>query len=102
MELVKSNILQALILTKDEEPNIGRVLSKLQWLEKVVVLDSYSTDATVEIAGSFANVDLHSRIFDTHATQWNYGLSLMDSKWVLSLDADYILSDDFIKEIKEN
>ncbi len=101
MELVKSSILQALILTKDEEPNIGRVLSKLGWLEKVVILDSFSTDKTIEIAESFPNVILFSRIFDTHAAQWNYGLSLLDSKWVLSLDADYVLPDDFVKEVKE-
>ena len=101
MKLVKSSILQALILTKDEEPNIGRVLSRLEWLEKVVLLDSFSTDKTLEIAKSFPNTTIHSRIFDTHAAQWNYGLSLLDSKWVLSLDADYILPDNFIKEVAE-
>lgn len=101
MESVKSNILQALILTKDEEPNIGRVLSRLEWLEKVVILDSFSTDKTIEIADSFLNVTIYSRTFDTHAAQWNYGLSLLDSKWILSLDADYILPDEFIAEVKE-
>ena len=101
MDLIKSDILQALILTKDEDPNIGRVLERLKRLEKVIVLDSFSTDDTPEIARSFPNVELHQRIFDTHAAQWNYGLSLASSKWVLSLDADYILDDDFIGEIRE-
>lgn len=101
MELIKSDILQAIILTKNEEPNIGRVLSRLEWLEKVIILDSFSTDKTIETVKTFPNIEIHERTFDTHATQWNYGLSLANSKWILSLDADYILNEDFIEEIKE-
>jgi len=101
METVKSEVLQALILTKNEEPNLKRVLDKLTWLDKVVILDSFSTDNTVSIAGTYKNVDVHQRVFDTHALQWNYGLSLLDSKWILSLDSDYVLPDDFIAETRE-
>lgn len=98
MNIMSSTLLQALILTKNEEPNLKRVLDQLTWLEKVVILDSYSTDATLEIAASYRNVVLIQRPFDTHGKQWNYGLSLLDSEWVLSLDADYVLPDDFIAE----
>jgi glycosyltransferase involved in cell wall biosynthesis len=101
MESIKSDIVQALILTKDEDPNIGRVLEHLQWLEKVIVLDSFSTDKTLEIVGAFPNAEVHQRVFDTHATQWNYGLSLIDSKWILSLDSDYILDEGFVAEIRK-
>ena len=94
-----SPTIQALILTKDEEPNIGRVLGHLDWLESVVVLDSFSTDATEEIVRSFPNTSFHQREFDTHANQWNQGLSLLNSEWVLSLDADYVLTPDFVQEI---
>lgn len=98
MEIISSTQLQALILTKNEEPNIKRVLDKLTWLEKVVILDSYSTDTTLEIAAAYPNVTVVQRAFDTHGLQWNYGLSLLDSEWVLSLDADYVLPDDFTQE----
>lgn len=91
--------LQALILTKNEEPNLRRVLDRLRWLERVVIVDSYSTDSTLEIAGSYPNVDVFQRAFDTHGKQWNYGLSLVESKWVLSLDADYVLTEEFVHEI---
>ena len=47
MKILKSGQLSALILTYNEEANIGRVLSKLTWLEKVVVLDSYSISTMV-------------------------------------------------------
>jgi glycosyltransferase involved in cell wall biosynthesis len=101
MELISSTILQALILTKNEEPNLRRVLDKLTWLEKVVILDSFSTDATLDIIASYPNTVVVQRPFDTHGQQWNYGLSLLDSEWVLSLDADYVLPDDFIGETKK-
>jgi len=100
MELTKSNNLTCLILTKNEEPNLKRVLDKLTWLEKIIILDSYSTDATLEIAKSYPNVVIHQRKFDTFAIQCNYGLSLIDTEWVLSLDADYVLTDELIEEIK--
>lgn len=101
MDIVSSTLLQALILTKDEEPNLKRVLDKLTWLEKVVILDSYSTDATLDIAASYTNTVVVQRPFDSFASQCNYGLALLDSQWVLSLDADYVLTDEFIEETKK-
>ena len=101
MNAPKSTSLTALILTKNEEPNLNRVLKKLTWLEKIIILDSFSTDATIEIARSYQNVVLYQRKFDTFATQCNYGLSLITTDWVLSLDADYVLTDGFIEETKK-
>lgn len=98
--MISATQLQALILTKNEEPNLKRVLDKLTWLEKVVILDSFSTDTTLEIAAAYPNTVIEQRPFDTHGKQWNYGLSIVTSEWVLSLDADYVLTDDFIEETK--
>jgi len=91
-----------LILTFNEEPNIGRVLEKLTWASEVVVLDSGSTDRTREIATSFKNVRWETRPFDSFAGQCNYALDQLipSDRWVLSLDADYVLSDDFPGEIE--
>lgn len=100
MEKINSNVLSALILTFNEEENIGRVLDKLGWLERIIVLDSHSTDTTIDIVKSYPNTELHFRDFDTHSTQWNYGLSLMTSQWVLTLDADYVLTPEFISEAR--
>ena len=101
MKTVSISVLQALIITKNEDPNIRRVLNKLRWLERVIILDSYSTDRTIEIVRSFPNVEIHYRPFDTFARQCNYGLSLLSSEWVLSLDADYVLTDAFISETRQ-
>jgi glycosyltransferase involved in cell wall biosynthesis len=101
MDQIGAELLQAVILTRDEEPNLHRVLDKLTWLERVVIVDSFSTDATLSIAASFPNVTLVQRVFDTHAGQWNYGLAMANSKWILSLDADYVLTDEFITETRQ-
>ena len=88
-----------LILTFNEEANIGRVLERLKWAPRVVILDSFSTDRTLDIVQSFPNVDVHQRAFDSFAGQCNYGLSLVETEWVLSMDADYVLTPGLIDEI---
>lgn len=80
-----------LILTYNEAPNLRRVLERLRWATQIVVLDSGSTDETLAIAAEFPQVRVLHRPFDTFAQQCNWGLAQMESEWVLSLDADYVL-----------
>ncbi|MEZ0276581.1 MAG: glycosyltransferase family 2 protein [Roseimicrobium sp.] len=86
------------ILTFNEEANIARCLERLAWADQVLVLDSFSTDGTAEIAASFSNVRIEKRIFDDHTSQWNHAVSLCNTPWVLSLDADYLIPVDFTAE----
>ncbi|WP_414562418.1 MULTISPECIES: glycosyltransferase family 2 protein [unclassified Anabaena] len=88
-----------LILTYNEAANIGRTLEHLTWAKQIIVIDSYSTDTTLEILNSYSQVQVFQRKFDTHGQQWNYGLEQVSSRWVLSLDADYIVPDELISEI---
>ena len=85
-----------LVLTYNEAPNIRRCLEKLSWAQRVVVLDSISTDETVQLVRQFPNTELMVRQFDNHTAQWNHGIDQVQSPWVLSLDADYVLTDEFI------
>ena len=89
-----------LILTYNEAPNIGRILQRLTWAKRIVVIDSYSTDETLEILRSFPQVEVYQREFDTAANQDNYGLDQITTEWALSLDADYLLTDELIEELK--
>jgi glycosyltransferase involved in cell wall biosynthesis len=91
-----------LLLTFNEEANIARTLDCLGWAREVVVLDSGSTDETIEIISRYKNVRLLTRQFDSHAKQWNFGLleSGIQTEWVLALDADYVLDDHFISGLK--
>lgn len=89
-----------LILTFNEAYNIERTLQRLTWAKTILVIDSYSTDETIGILQSYPQVQVFKRDFDTHANQWNYGLQQVTSEWILSLDADYILTDELIAEIE--
>src|SRR5882672_11322387 len=91
-----------LILTFNEAPNIGRTLEQLRWARDIVVVDSFSNDETVEIAHSFPRVRVFQRKFDKHEAQWNFGLSEtgIATGWVLALDADYVLSPEFVDELR--
>jgi glycosyltransferase involved in cell wall biosynthesis len=87
-----------LILTYNEAPNIGRTLSKLAWAQRIVVIDSGSTDGTLEMLRSYPRVEVFYNPFVDFARQCNYGLMQVVSPWVLSLDADYELSEQLIHE----
>lgn len=88
-----------MILTFNEEANIERTLSKLAWARKIIVVDSGSSDRTLEIVGRFPQAVILKRPFDSAAAQCNFGLQHIDSEWVLSLDADYVLSEGLLAEL---
>ncbi|MHC5820292.1 MAG: glycosyltransferase family 2 protein [Nostoc sp.] len=89
-----------LILTYNEAPNIERILQLLAWANKIIVIDSYSTDETLKILYSYPQIEVFQKKFDSFASQCNYGLGKISSEWVLSLDSDYVLTDELIDEIK--
>lgn len=88
-----------LILTFNEAPNLRRTLERLKWAKEVVLLDSGSTDDTLAIASVFPNVRVVRRVFDNHTAQWNFGISLCQTNWIFSLDADYIVPQYFAEEL---
>ncbi len=88
-----------LLITHDEAPNIARTLDKLGWARRIVVIDSGSTDDTVRIARNYPQVEVIFHPFSDFASQCNFGLAQVTSAWVLSLDADYELSDHLVDEL---
>jgi glycosyltransferase involved in cell wall biosynthesis len=88
-----------MVFTLNEEANIGRTLGKLTWAKKILVIDSGSTDRTLEIVHQYPQAIVFRRDFDTAACQFNFGLTHVDSEWVLCLGADYVLSDGLISEM---
>ena len=87
------------VLTLNEEPNIGRLLEDLAWARTVVVVDSGSTDRTADVARRFGNVRWLVRPFDSHAAQWQFAIGSADTDYVLALDADYRVPADFVGEL---
>jgi glycosyltransferase involved in cell wall biosynthesis len=89
-----------LIITFNEAPNLRRTLNKLVWAQRIVVVDSGSTDETIDILRGYRNVEVFQHSFVDFASQCNFGLSQVMTPWVLSLDADYELSDELVIELQ--
>lgn len=87
-----------LILTHNEEINIASCLDALCWCDDICIIDSGSTDATLEIAARYPQVRVLHRAFDNFAGQRNFGLEAADFRheWVLHLDADEVVTDAFV------
>ena len=91
----------AIILTFNEESNIEQcILSILDFCSRIVLVDSFSTDSTVEIARRMG-CDVYFHKFDNYSKQFNYGLKNtgIDTEWVLRIDADERLTPFAKKEI---
>jgi len=97
--------ISAVIITYNEERNIGRCLESLQGVvDEIVVVDSYSDDRTEEICRSYNAVFIR-HIFRGHIEQKNWAILQASHPFILSLDADEALSTELknsILEVKEN
>lgn len=93
-----------IILTYNEELHICRCIENVKGIAKEIFLvDSFSTDGTVEIARSLGAVVYQNRWENNHSKQFNWGLDNLPitSKWVLRLDADEYLTAELIEELND-
>lgn len=90
-----------LILTLNEEANLPRCLESVRWCDDIVVLDSFSTDKTVEIAKA-AGARVIQRKFDNWASHQNWAVANIEFRhpWVYYSDADEVLTEELSKEIQ--
>lgn len=96
------------VLTKNEETNLVDCLRSLEgFAKRVVVVDSFSTDRTLEVARNWG-ADVYQHKFENYARQFNWALdnTNIDTKWTFRLDADERLTPELCKElevlVKEN
>lgn len=90
-----------IILTYNEEANIAQALDSVSgWANEIFILDSLSTDRTLEIAGQYG-CHIAQNKFENYAKQRNHALDHLPilSEWVFFLDADEWLSEELKKEI---
>ena len=89
----------ACIITYNEEDNIRDCLESLKWVDEIVVVDSFSRDRTVEIAGKYTDRILQ-REWPGHIAQKNFAINQASHDWVLSLDADERLTPELSEAIR--
>jgi glycosyltransferase involved in cell wall biosynthesis len=88
------------IITYNEEKNIADCIRSVEQVaDEIIVLDSFSTDRTEEIARSFSRVRFEKHPFDGHVEQKNRAITLCRNEWILALDADERLSPELAREI---
>lgn len=88
----------AVIIAGNEEKNISDCLASVRWADEIVVVDSESSDRTVEIAKSYTD-NVFVRKWEGYASQKAYAASKARNEWVLSVDADERVSEELRSEI---
>ncbi len=88
------------IITFNEERNIARALESVRWADEIVVVDSGSIDRTLEIARSYTD-KVYVRDWPGYAAQKQRALELASHDWILSIDADEVVTPELKQEILE-
>lgn len=94
-----SQSVSVVMIVKDASRTLFESLSALHLFEEVVVLDNGSTDDTMSIAKSFANVKVYESSFIGFGPLKNLAASYAKHSWILSVDSDEILSKELVDEI---
>ncbi len=85
--------LSAVIITLNEERSLGRTMESVAWCDEIVVVDSGSTDCTLEIAGAYPNCRVIAQPFLGYGPQKRLAAAAASHDWILSVDADEVLDD---------
>ena len=99
------NDITAIILTKNEELNIARCITSIKGLaDRIVVVDSGSTDKTMDIAKGLGAEIYQHEPFEHYAKQFNWALDHVNvqTKWVYRIDADEVVTPELKEEIIKN
>jgi glycosyltransferase involved in cell wall biosynthesis len=91
--------LTAIVTTLNEEVNLRSCLESLGFCDRILLVDSFSTDGTLEIARSFPKVEIVQREYFGSAAQKNWAMDQVTTPWLLILDADERIPEVLAREI---
>ena len=92
------NKISVIIITANEEENIRECLGSVKWADEVILVDSESTDRTIDIAKEFT-AQIYIRKWEGFASQKRFALEKTSNEWVLSIDADERVTPELSDEI---
>lgn len=90
--------ISAIIITKDEEHSIRECLQSISWVDEIIVVDSESKDQTLKICKEF-RAKIFTKSWQGFGPQKNEAIKHAKYKWILSIDADEIITPELKKEI---
>lgn len=90
--------ISAVVITLNEGKNLHRCLSAVDFCSEIIIVDSGSTDDTLDIAMQFGARILH-RVWTGYRDQKNFGVEQAHNPWVLCIDADEVVSDELKRSI---
>ncbi|MBL0012237.1 MAG: glycosyltransferase family 2 protein [Flavobacterium sp.] len=93
--------LSALIITYNEQKHIQEVLEDIDFADEILVVDSYSTDKTVDLVHAFPNAKLIQHAFVDYSSQRNFAIQCAQNPWILFIDADERFTNELKDEVIE-
>lgn len=90
----------AVLTTLNEERNIDRCLSSVQWADEIVVVDSFSTDRTIELARKYTD-KIFQHEYPGSSKQVEWGIQQATNEWIVYIDADEEVSAELARQIRE-
>lgn len=93
--------LSAVLITLNEEHSLPRALDSVAWCDEIVVVDSGSTDRTVEISRSYPNCRVIDQPFLGYGPQKRRAVEAASNDWILSIDADEVLDAELQRSVQQ-
>ncbi len=90
--------ISVVLITLNEEKNIDRCLGSVRWADEIIVVDSFSSDRTVECARAYTNIVIQ-HAYDGDIRQRERGFALATGDWLFYIDADEEVSPELRQEI---
>lgn len=94
-------MISAVVLTHHDSATLARTLDGLAWCDERIIVDDYSTDETLAIAGEYTTRVYRRHLHGDFAAQRNFGLSKAKGEWVLFVDSDEAVPPQLAKEIRQ-
>jgi len=92
-------MISVVMLCKDNQRYIKKTLHAISKFNEVILIDTGSSDKTLEIAKSFSNVSIHKKPFNGFGSLRNIGSEIAKNDWILTLDTDEVISFELANEI---
>lgn len=96
-----NNKISVTIICKNEESRIRKCLDSVSWVDEIVVVDSGSTDKTLDIVGEYTDKIVINKDWPGFGLQKKLAVNTASNDWILSLDSDEVVSDELRDEIQD-